>query len=121
MFTLAVALLSITAVFAQNGRYSRNGSRDVVLGRGQSTVYNANDHRYDYSFTAKERDKQIKQVKKDFGKQIKSVQKDRSLRSFEKQQQVRMLEAQRDRRIEEINDRFNNLHNTQYASRNRRW
>jgi hypothetical protein len=122
VFTLMLALGSLTAVFAQGG-YSnqRSESRDAVLGR-PSTIYNSNDHRNDYGFTSRERDQQIKEINRDFDKQIKAVKKTRSFRPYEKERRIRILEAQRTQKIQKVNARFNSQYNREYRNRgNKRW
>jgi hypothetical protein len=108
IFTLLFAVGTMTAVFAQPGHSTdRRDSRDVVFGKTQTTtVYNVADNHSFNSFNSRERDKQIKQINKDYDKQIKSVMRNRWMNSFEKNRQIRMLEAQRDQKIREVNNSF---------------
>lgn len=123
IFTLALALGTLSSVFAQSNRYDRRDDR----WDGYSKVdNNRNDRDYrnnDYTLTKSERDKLVKQINKDYDNQIKAVKKSRSLKSYEKDRQIRMLEAQRDQKIRETNARYADRNNRRYNDQayNRRW
>ena len=136
MFTILFSAGITLASFAQSSHrndYPRN-DRDVYSQRNDRNVYNDrydNNRRYEtYSFTAKERDEAIRNINRDYKDRIKVVRKSRSLRSSEKDREVRRLEWQRDQAIERVKDRFNsnrNTYNNRYArtddrkNENRRW
>ena len=81
ILTVLFALGSITTVFAQSGH--RNDSRDVILGQGKNqTVYN---NRYDNNpMTARERDREILRIKREYDRRIDAVRWNRYLRNAEK-------------------------------------
>ncbi|HEV7330304.1 MAG TPA: hypothetical protein VGN63_04630 [Flavisolibacter sp.] len=136
ILTLLIALGAITVAQAQSSRSypnDRNTNRDVILGdRNDRSDRNdrydgryENNTRYSYSFSARERDKQIDRINRDFDKQIRQVERDRRMRSSEKTYQVRRLETQRREEIREVWDRFqsrNNAHSdNRHNNRDRRW
>ena len=106
IFALAIALGTITAVFAQGG-YDRRESRDVVLGQPNRGVYN-NDRGYNNgNYGIRDRDEQIQRIRREYNWKIESVQHDRYLRKAEKRRQIRFLENERDARIREVMVRYN--------------
>ena len=135
ILTLLIAVGAITVAQAQSSRSYPDGryGRDVILGsqNGNNGTYDRNDRtyennsRYSYSFSAKERDKQIDRIGRDFDKRIRQVERDRYIRSYEKNQQIRRLEDQRRQEIAQVWERFrssNNMHaDNRYQRNNRRW
>jgi len=138
IFTILFSVGITIASFAQSSHrndYPSRDNRDVYGQRDDRNVYNDrndnNNRRYEtYNFTAKERDEAIRNINRDFKDRIKAVRKSRSLRSSEKDREVRRLEWQRDRAIDQVNDRFTsnrNIYNNRYAGRddrrtdNRKW
>ena len=118
MFTILFATGITVSTFAQSHRhdYPTRNDRDVYGQRDDRNVYNdrnGNNRRYDsYNFTERERDEAIKNINRDYKDRIKAVRKSRSLRSSEKDREVRKLEWQRDRAIDQVNDRFTSYRNT---------
>ena len=112
IFTLIVALTTLGSVFAQKGgHYDYNNNRQYAV---------TNPHNDSYSFR-KERDRQLERINQDFDKQIKAVQRNRFLKPYEKERQVRILEAQRGQKLQEVGDRFSD-HPVSYNNRsNNRW
>ena len=137
MFTILFSVGLTIASFAQSSHrndYPTRNDRDVYGQRDDRDVYNDrgnNNRRYEtYNFTAKERDEAIRNINRDYKDRIKAVRKSRSLRSSEKDREVRRLEWQRDQAIDRVNDRFNsnrNTYNNRYTrtddrrNDNRRW
>lgn len=103
IFALVIALSAMTAVFAQGG-YDRRESRDIVLGQPNRGVYN-NDHGY---YSVRDRDEQIQRIRREYNWRIESVQRDRYLRKAEKRRQIRFLENERDARVREVMQSYNN-------------
>ncbi|RYZ60516.1 MAG: hypothetical protein EOO14_07245 [Chitinophagaceae bacterium] len=142
ILTLLFAVGAITLTQAQSSRSypnDRNTTRDVILGdRNEGNKGNdrnnrndrydnryENNNRYAYSFSARERDKQVDRINKEYDKKIRQVERDRRLRSSEKSYKLRQLEGERREEIRQVWDRFqsrNNAHNdNRYATNNRRW
>jgi hypothetical protein len=137
MFTILFSVGITIASFAQSSHrndYPSKANRDVYGQRNDRSVYNernSNNRNYStYNFTAKERDEQIRDINHDFKVRIKAVKKSRSLRASEKDREIRRLEWQRDREIQQVQDRFasnRNIYNDRYArtndrrADNRRW
>ena len=126
LLTLLVAVGTFTFAQAQySGGYpnDRNRDRDVILGSQNSRVYN--DSRNAYSFNERDRDREIDRINKNYDKQIKKVERDRRMRSNEKDYSIRRLETQRREEIRQVWDRFrssNNRYNdSRYQQNNRRW
>ena len=120
MLTILFSVGITIVTFAQSSHrndYPSRDNREVFGQRNDRNVYNDrnnnNNRRYEtYNFTARERDEAIRNIKRDFKERIKAVRKSRSLRSSEKDREVRRLEWQRDRAIVQVNDRFNSNRNT---------
>ena len=118
MFTILFATGITVSSFAQSHRndYPTRNDRDVYGQRDDRNVYNdrnGNNRRYDsYNFTERERDEAIRNINRDYKDRIKAVRKSRSLRSSEKDREIRRLEWQRDRAIDQVNDRFTSYRNT---------
>ena len=116
LFSVGITIASYAQSSHRNDYPSRD-DRDVYEQRDERNVYNDrngnNNRRYDtYTFTARERDEAIRNINRDFKDRIKVVRKSRSLRSSEKDREVRRLEWQRDRAIDQVNDRFTSNRNT---------
>src|SRR6266542_5435983 len=107
IFALVVALGTITAVFAQSGHDRRDESRDVILGQPGRGVYN-NDRGYTNGYSVRDRDEQVQRIRREYAWRIESVEHDRYLRRAEKKRQIRFLENERDARIREVMNRYNN-------------
>ena len=131
IFVLAVTLFTLSSVFAQPGRYhQRHDGRDY--GKTDNRRYDRDDdRRYDrdhdrrndrYTLTRSERDRLVKQINRDYDKPVKAVKKIRSLRFYEKDRKGRMLNAQRNQKIREVNARVAGKNNRRYdMARSRRW
>lgn len=126
LLTLLVAVGTFTFAQAQHsGAYpnDRNRDRDVILGSQNNRVYN--DSRNAYSFNERDRDREIDRINKDYDKQVRKVEKDRRMRSYDKDYAIRRLETQRREEIRQVWDRFrssNNRYNdSRYQQNNRRW
>jgi hypothetical protein len=130
ILTLLLAVSAFTVTQAQGSRSypdDRYG-RDVILGDRNNSDRNDRTYensRYTYSFGARERDKQIDRIERNYEKQVRQVERDRYLRSYEKSSQLRRLEEQKRQEIAQVWERFrssNNLHNdSRYQRSNRRW
>ncbi|HUC81585.1 MAG TPA: hypothetical protein VMR70_11755 [Flavisolibacter sp.] len=136
ILTLMMAVGTITLAQAQSSRSypdGRYGTKDVILGsqndrndrndRNNRTY--GNNSRYTYSFSAKERDKAIDRIDRDYDKRIRQVERDRSLRSYEKTSQIRRLQEQKRHEVAQIWERFRNNSNVHrdnsYQRNNRGW
>jgi hypothetical protein len=141
ILTLLFAVGAITVAQAQSSRSypdDRYG-RDVILGdrndrndrvdRNDGTY--ENNSRYSYSFSARDRDKQIDRINREYDKRIRQVERDRYIRSYEKSAQIRRLEDQKRQEVAQVWERFrsnNNSHadnryrnNSNNNNNNRRW
>ena len=117
VFVLALSLVAVTAVFAQRGYDQRNESRDVVLGQPNSRNVYGNDRGYNNGFSIRERDAQIQRINREYNRRIEAVKYDRYLRKAEKKRQVRFLENERDARIREVVQRYNDYNRDNRTSR----
>jgi hypothetical protein len=115
IFTLVIALGSMTAVFAQHGYDHRNESRDVILGQPGRGVY-TNNGGYNNGYYGS-REQQIQRINQEYNWKIESVRDDRYLRRAEKKRQIRFLENEKDARIREVVVRYNNRDNRVYDRR----
>jgi hypothetical protein len=116
IFALVVALGAMTAVFSQSRHDRRDESRDVILGQPNNGVYN-NDRGYNNGYySTRDRDEQIQRIRRQYAWRIESIEHDRYLRRAEKKRQIRFLENERDARIREVMNRYNNR-NSGYNNR----
>ena len=130
ILTLLFAVGAFTVINAQGSRSypdDRYG-RDVILGDRNNSDRNDRiyeNSRYTYSFSARERDKQIDRIERNYEKRMRQVERDRYLRSYEKSAQVRRLEEQKRQEIVQVWERYrsnSNLHSdSRYQRSNRRW
>ena len=130
ILTLLFAVGAFTVINAQGSRSypdDRYG-RDVILGDRNNSDRNDRTYensRYTYSFSARERDKQIDRIERNYEKRIRQVERDRYLRSYEKSAQVRRLEEQKRQEIVQVWERYrsnSNLHSdSHYQRSDRRW
>jgi hypothetical protein len=127
VFTFLVALGGFAVAQAQYSHGypdDHNRDRDVVLGQGHESVYD-NHSRYAYSFSERDRDKQIDRINRDYDRQIRRIERDRWMSPYDKNFQIRRLEDQRREEIRIVWDRFrssNNIYaNGRYPQNNRRW
>jgi hypothetical protein len=82
---------------------SQNG-RDIILGRGNGTTYpNSNPNNYPNG----SREARIAQVNREYDQKIYSIRNNPNLSAQEKERIIRQLEADRARRVKEINDSYN--------------
>jgi hypothetical protein len=118
IFTLVIALGAMTAVFAQRGYDHREESRDVILGQpNRGGVYN-NDRGYNNSrYDIRERDRQIQRIRREYDWRIESVRHDRYLRKAERKRQVRFLENERDAKIRQVMQSYDNRNYRGYGNR----
>lgn len=130
ILTLLIAFGAIASVQAQSrdGRYE---NRDVILGDQNNRTYE-NNRGYDnnsrygsYNFSARERDKQIDRINREYDQRIREVQRDRWMRTYEKRNQVQRLEDQRRNEIRQVWERFRNSRNqyrdNDYRRNDGRW
>lgn len=135
ILTLLIAVGAISVTQAQSSRsYPGDGryeTRDVILG-GQHDRYDRHDRsygnnsRYTYSFSARERDRELDKIDREYDRRIRQVQRDRYLRSYERSSQIRRLQEQKRYELAQVWDRFrssNNRHrdNSFQRNNNRRW
>src|SRR5689334_1190812 len=113
IFTLLFVVGSIAAAQAQSRSFpdDRSRDRDVILGQRNDRGYEYDRSyerasRYSYSFTDRERDKQLDRINHDYDKRIRKIEKDRRMSSYEKNNQIRYLESQRRDEVRRIWDRY---------------
>src|SRR4051812_48824880 len=114
VFTFLVALGAITVAQAQSSRSypdDRYHDKDVVLGQQNNRVYNDNS-RYTYSFSERDRDKEIDRINRDYDKRINKIERDRRMSSYDKNYAIRRLDDQRREDLRQIGDRFRNPNNS---------
>ena len=125
MFTLLFASAMLSTAFAQNNQ------RDQRYWDKENDVYKPNDNRcYDkqdngnygygkhgnghndrYVFTARDRDMQIERINRNYDYKIRSIRNQYFMNRYQRIQQIRFLEEQRDNEIHEVMRRFNDQRN----------
>ena len=130
LFTLLLAAGSISVASAQgfgqkdksfkDGKYESRDGRDGDFGKDKSKDFN------DYSFSVKEKDRQIEKINREFDLKVLMIKRSRHLRAKEKLRQIRMLENERYDQIKEVQFRFEKNKGRDYdrgheKDNNRRW
>ena len=110
IFTLLLAVGSISIASAQgfgqkdksfkDGKYESKDNHGGDFGKGKSNDFN------DYSFSLKEKERQIEKINQEFDLKILMVKRSRHLRAKEKSRQIRMLESERYDQIKDVQIRF---------------
>lgn len=122
IFTLLISLGSIGSAFAQGGHGFDKTSRDMAFIKAPYNTAYTFVQTNSASDVFNSRDREIRQVNRDFDRQIMAVRHNRFLRPMEKEQRLRMLEAQRDQQIRMINDRYNGHYHRNFdGGDHRRW
>ncbi len=93
----------------------RTPDRDVVL--GDRRVYDKNGTTYPRRSTGSTRESQINQVNREYDAKIYSIRNNRYLSAAEKERAIRQLEADRARKVRQINDRYYGSNNKRYNDR----
>ncbi len=111
ILTLLIAVSAFATLHAQSREETRRvilgdrkdnsgrNDRDVVLGRGDNG-------RYPGGYSG-ERQAQIDQINREYDNKIYSIRNNRHLSYEEKERMIRQLERDRQRRIAEVNRRYN--------------
>jgi len=130
LFTLLLAAGSISVASAQGfgqkdksfkyGKYESSDDRTGDFGKDKSKDFN------DYSFSVKEKDRQIEKINREFDLKVLMIKRSRHLRAKEKLRQIRMLENERYDQIKEVQFRFEKNKGRDYdrgheKDNNRRW
>jgi len=130
LFTLLLAAGSISVASAQgfgqkdksfkDGKYESRDDRTGDFGKDKSKDFN------DYSFSVKEKDRQIEKINREFDLKVLMIKRSRHLRAKEKLRQIRMLENERYDQIKEVQFRFEKNKGRDYdrgheKDNNRRW
>ena len=105
IFTLLFSVAIVGSVFAQSGHQDRfKVSKDITFNKTPDALMNSKTNMYDnYSFNNVDKDRKIREITKEYDRQIMQVKMNRRMRPFEKERQIRMLEFQRDQKIMELN------------------
>ena len=94
--------------FAQtNGQPKLPGHQYIIKMKG------LDPHRTDiYTFSAKQRDKQITKINSDFALNVKTIKSNRHISSAKKKNLIKKEKAQRDQQIKAVNKEYYNRYNT---------
>jgi hypothetical protein len=105
IFTLLFSVGIASCVFAQSGHQDRfKVSTDITFNKAPESLMLGKSGMHDnYSYNNLDRDRRVKEINKNYDRQIMQVKFNRRLRPFEKDRMIRMLEAQRDQAIRELN------------------
>jgi hypothetical protein len=130
LFTLLLAVGSISIASAQgfgqkdksfkDEKYESRNDRSGDFGKDNQKGVN------DYSFSIKERERQIEKINREFDLKILMVKRSRHLRAKEKSRQIRMLDNERFDQIKDVQIRFERSKNRGYdrgyeKNDNRKW
>lgn len=120
----AVGMFSL-AQAQSSGSYpnDRSRNRDVILGNQNGRVYES--PRSNQSLSERDRDREIDRINLAYDKQIRRVERDRRMRSGEKNYEIRRLEMQRRDEIRRVWEYYRNsnsrYNDSRYPQNNRRW
>ena len=130
IFTLLLAVGTISVASAQgfgqkdksfkDDRYESRTDREANFEKDKRKDFN------DYSFSLKEKERQIEKINRDIDLKILMVKRNRHLRAKEKSRQIRMLENERHDQIKAVQIRFEKNKGRGYdrghdKNDNRRW
>lgn len=124
IFTILLAAGSVTFASAQSSHNNSwnhdQNSKDVIVGRTNSSVYSNNTTVYNDHSYGNDKDWQIQKINREFDQKIAAVKYDRHLRQGQKNKQIKLLEKQRVEQIKEVQMRFDrNKHDDHFD--NRKW
>ena len=119
ILTLVLALTTASAVFAQSNRSwdDRDDRRDVARSQGRYEDRDRNDRYDNNTFTAKERDAQIKRINWEYDKKIQDIRNDRRMKNAVRKSEIRQLQSQRQSEIRQVNDRYARQNSARYDDR----
>ena len=105
IFTVFFSVGIASCVFAQSGHQERfKVSNDISFNKSPESLMLGKSGMHDnYSFNNSDKDRRVKEINKNYDRQIMQVKFNRRLRPFEKDRQIRILEAQRYEAIRELN------------------
>jgi hypothetical protein len=104
IFTLLFSVGLVGSVFAQSGHQDRfKVSNEIAFNKAPDAMMNTHASMYNNNSFNGDRDRKIREINKEYDRQIMQVKFNRRIRPFEKEREIRMLEMQRDQRIREVN------------------
>ena len=130
IFTLMMAVGSITFVSAQSGFKNDNRSYNdkktitKIPSKNNSGFNDRNKKDYEaYSFSSRDRDAAIQLIEREYAYKIGAVNRDRYLKAGNKSKQIRLLEKQKAIEIKEVRLKFEqiNSRNSAYNSGKKRY
>ncbi|MBK8611077.1 MAG: hypothetical protein IPL84_14325 [Chitinophagaceae bacterium] len=125
IFTLLLTTAMLSTAFAQYG-HKGQGDRgddkinDVYVSNNKDFGHDGFDRRGAYIFTAREKNRQIAQINRDYDYKIQSVRNRAFMSWFQKKRLINNLDEQRYQEIDQIVYRFNSPLN-RFGDRNRNY
>ena len=96
---LLATVLTVGTSFAQYNNKQVSRDNDFGYSKGRDDKF---DHGKVFFFTAKERDMQLAQIKRDYAQQVQQVKNKFFMSRMAKQRQVQLLEQKRDKEISQV-------------------
>jgi hypothetical protein len=116
IFTLLFSVSAFATSFAQTGHRSADKRSDQYVTTKSNTDYKKFDNHRDkiYSFSAKEKDRQIAKINNDFSFRIKSIISNRRIKKHEKKILIQKAQLDKVQQIQAVNDKFNSKYNAAF-------
>ena len=113
IFTLLLSVSAFATSFAQSGHQAndKKGNKYVT-----NNEYKKIDSHRDnlYTFSAKERDKQIANINSNFNLKVKSIVSNRRIKKSEKRMLIQKAQKEKDQQIQAVNAKFNSKFNSAF-------
>lgn len=113
IFTLLFSVCAFTTSFAQTGHQNKDKKDNQYV---TTTEYKKIDSHRDniYSFSAKEKDRQIARINSDFNLKVKSIISNRRIKRSQKRILIQKAQNEKDQQIQAVNAKFNSKYNTSF-------
>lgn len=126
MKKIITLLVAFSAFMSLNAQTTRDEARRVILGQPKNSPGRTSDGTYGRngyptsSYPNGSRQSEIDQVNRDYDQKIYSIRNNPNLTQEEKDRMIRQLERDRQRRINQINNRYDGSNNNDGYDRKRR-
>jgi len=116
IFTLLFSVGAFATSFAQTGHRDNSNRNDQYVTTKSNDDYKKFDnHRDDiYSFSAKERDREIAKINNDFNFKMKSIKDNYRLKRSQQKMWIQKIQSEKAQQIRAVNAKFNSKYNAAF-------
>ena len=118
IITLLFSVGAFAASFAQTGSHQTNGKgNNKYVTTKSNTNYKKFDHHRDniYTFSAKEKDRQIAKINSDYDFKIKSIWSNHRINRTQKKMIIQKVQNEKAQKIQAVKAKFNSKYNTAFS------